>query len=83
MGLFVDGFLRDIAVIGALGIDELRWRNPVHPGDEIAIDVSMSEKEQWSDQAGRVDFSVVGRNQEGKEVLSRTDLVLIERDQGV
>lgn len=83
MRLFVDGYLSDTAVVGALGIDELRWRNPVYPGDELTIEVSVAEKELWNDQSGRVEFSIVGRKENGKEVLSRTDIVLIERKQGV
>ncbi len=82
MRLLVDSYLSEIAVVGALGIDELRWRHPVRPGDEITVEVTPTEKEEWNDRNGKVDFSVRATNQHDEEVLSRTDLVLIERREG-
>jgi acyl dehydratase len=79
MRLFVDGLLSDVAVVGALGVDELRWRKPVHAGDELRVAVEVSETEPWDDAKGRVEFDIVGRNQDREVVHSRTDLVLIER----
>lgn len=79
MRLLVDGLLTDLAVVGALGIDELRWRNPVRPGDEITISVEIATKETWNETNGRVEFLVEGYNQHGDEVMRRRDLVLIER----
>jgi len=79
MRLLVDGYLSEVAVVGALGVDRLRWRHPVRPGDELTVDVSPLRKEPWDDRNGKVDFSVTATNQRDEEVLSRTDLVLIER----
>src|SRR5579871_83649 len=35
MRLLVDGFLNETASMGSPGIDELRWRKPVRPGDTL------------------------------------------------
>ena len=35
MRLLVDGLLRDSASMGSPGVDEVRWPNPVRPGDVV------------------------------------------------
>ncbi len=41
MRLFVDNFLPDGASMGSPGVDELRWLQPVRPGDVLRIRVSV------------------------------------------
>lgn len=79
MRLLVDSYLSDIAVVGALGVDEIRWSNPVRPGDELTVEVTPISKESWDDSKGLVELAVNGYNQDSDEVLARTDRVLIER----
>lgn len=79
MRLLVDGLLSDIAVVGAVGVDDLRWRAPVRAGDELRIDVTISNKEPWDDEKGLVELPVEAHNQNGELVMSRTDRVLIEQ----
>ncbi|WP_306060307.1 MaoC/PaaZ C-terminal domain-containing protein [Natronococcus wangiae] len=79
MRLVVDALFADVAVVGALGVDELRWTNPVTPGDELRESVSVTEKERWSDRNGLVGFDIETRNQNDETVVTRTDLVLVER----
>jgi len=43
MRLLVDHFLSHVASIASPGIDELRWRRPVRPGDELRIRVSIMD----------------------------------------
>ena len=35
MRLLADGLLRETISIGSPGVDEVRWRNPVRPGDRL------------------------------------------------
>ena len=35
MGMFVPAVLRDSASLGSPGVDELRWTEPVRPGDRL------------------------------------------------
>ena len=44
MRLFADHFLSKVASLGSPGIDELRWKMPVRPGDELSIRVTVQEK---------------------------------------
>ena len=37
MRMIVDGFLVDVASMGAPGIDEVKWLKPVRPGDRLTV----------------------------------------------
>jgi acyl dehydratase len=41
MALLVEGFLGGAATIGSFGLDELRWRAPVRPGDVVHAEVEV------------------------------------------
>ena len=43
MRLFADHYLSKVASLGSPGVDELRWKLPVRPGDELSIRVTVSE----------------------------------------
>ena len=43
MRLFVDHYLSKVASLGSPGVDELRWKRPVRPGDELSIRVTVVE----------------------------------------
>src|SRR5215472_14719866 len=43
MRLFVEHYLSKVATLPAPGIDELRWRVPVRPGDRLRVRVSVVE----------------------------------------
>ena len=80
MRLLVDGLLSDTAVVGALGIEELQWRRPVRPGDELALEATVTGAEPWDDEKGLVELSLVATNGDGERVMSRTDRVLVRRE---
>jgi len=71
--------LDDIAVIAALGIDELRWRKPVRPGDELAVETTLVGLDPWDDHRGKVTFRLEAYNQHDELVHDRTEMVLVER----
>jgi acyl dehydratase len=43
MRLFADHYLSKVASLGSPGIDELRWKEPVRPGDELSVRVTVLE----------------------------------------
>jgi acyl dehydratase len=43
MRLFADNFLSSVAGIASPGVDELRWKIPVRPGDSLRIRVTILE----------------------------------------
>ncbi|NHN42891.1 MaoC family dehydratase [Halorubellus sp. JP-L1] len=80
MRLLVDGYFEDVEIGGALGVDDLRWRKPVYAGDELSITVTVADKEIWDDDRGRVEFDLEAYNQDDVLVHSRTELVLVFRE---
>ena len=43
MRLYVDHYLSSVASLASPGVDELRWPNPVRPGDVLAARVNILE----------------------------------------
>lgn len=43
MRLLVDNYISRVASLGSPGVDELRWRKPVRPGDSLSIRVTVLE----------------------------------------
>ncbi|SDJ63627.1 MaoC family dehydratase [Natronorubrum texcoconense] len=81
MRLLVDGPIDDRASMGARGVDELRWKRPVKPGDTLTVRTEILDKRvSESDQKrGYVDTHVEGYNQDGDVVVSFIALGMIER----
>lgn len=77
MRLFVDVLPDDIAMVCALGVDELRWHKPVYGGDNIRLTTTVIDAEDWDGEKGLVKFNLVASNQHEETVMTRTDLVLI------
>lgn len=79
MRLLVDGWLTDSRALGALGVDSLRWPEPVRPGDRLSVSTEIREKEPFDEDRGRVAIEVTTTTQRGDTVLSMTAQVLWER----
>ncbi|WP_415380872.1 MaoC family dehydratase [Halosimplex sp. TS25] len=78
MRLLVDNHLADGATRGALGVDELRWRRPVRPGDELVVRTEIVGKDDWDEDNGLVSVAIT-TEADGEEALSMVGLVLYER----
>lgn len=81
MRLLVDGPLRERASMGARGVDELRWKQPVRPGDTLSIRTELLEKRvsESDPRRGYVDSRLEGINQDGDVVISWIAHGMIER----
>ncbi len=80
MRLYVDGILADRAGMGARGVDELRWRQPVRPGDELRIETEVldTRTSESDPRRGYVDEKLEGIV--GDEVvISWISLAMVER----
>lgn len=78
--LAVDGFRRETAAIAGLGIDDLRWRRPVGPGDTLAVDLTVLEKRPSESRpdAGVFRESITG-TVGGETAIDYEDAALVER----
>ena len=80
MRLVVDGFLDEYAVVGALGVDALRWYEPVRPGDVLRVRGKVVEKEPWDENRGLVRYEQeTTRERDDEIVMSLSADVLFER----
>ncbi|ELZ06046.1 MaoC family dehydratase [Natrialba asiatica] len=77
--MLVENFIHGSRARGSLGIDNLRWRHPVRPGDTLSMKTEIVEKEIWNDDYGIVSVSIEIRNQEGEIAASLIGLIRYER----
>lgn len=63
--IVVDDLLLGSSMTGGMGISQLRWLNPVRPGDHISVEVAIVETEVLSKRPrlGRVRMAYTVRNQ--------------------
>lgn len=76
MRLFIEGGgYGDTPVVG-LGIDELRWRKPVRPGDVLTVtrEVVATERSKSRPQFGVIRTMVTVRNQNDEAVMTLVTL---------
>ena len=81
MRILYDGLLHDAASLGSPGIDELRWLEPVRPGDTLAGRMTILEAipSRSKPDRGIIRSLIEMRNQHGAVVLSIRGLSLIGR----
>jgi acyl dehydratase len=74
MRLMCDGLLNDSSSQGASGMEELRWLNPVRPGDTLSAQFTVLDAQRSSTKPrrGTVKFRSEMSNQHGDVVLSMT-----------
>lgn len=71
MRLLVDGFLEPETSMGARGVDELRWKRPVYPGDTLRVEVEIVDKRvsESRPEMGHVRTKMTGYNQHDDPVI--------------
>lgn len=79
MRLAVDGYLREAATVGSPGLDGLRWREPVRPGDRLTATLTLGEREPFDESRGLVHQEIETRNQHDETVLWMDALTLYPR----
>lgn len=82
--LLVDGFLNGAASMGSPGVEALRWRKPVRPGDELTLRLRIVSREPSPkhDDRGIVDAEHELTNQRGEIVMSfRIRIMIARREQ--
>ncbi|HEY8593188.1 MAG TPA: MaoC family dehydratase [Sphingomicrobium sp.] len=69
------------AGLGSPGIDELRWKKPVFPGDKLHVHSTIVDKRPSTSrpEMGSFRSKTVVTNQDGVEVMTYTSIVLIAR----
>jgi acyl dehydratase len=72
------------AGLGSPGIDELRWRRPVYPGDTLHVRGKIIEKtpSRSKPHIGSFRSEMIVTNQDDQPVMTFTSIVLIQRRPG-
>lgn len=78
MRLLVDHFISHVASLGSPGVDELRWLQPVRPGDTLSIRVTLLEAQRSRSKPhqGFVRAQTEVLNQTGDVVMTMTSVGL-------
>jgi len=81
MRMVVDELLRDAAVLGAVGLDELRWVRPVRPGDVLSetVEVLDTRPSESHPDRGYVRIGTTVENQDDEPVLTMESVVMFGR----
>lgn len=81
MRLYVDHYLSHVASLASPGIDEVRWPNPVRPGDILKVRVSVLEARPSRSKPDRgvVRARIEAINQRDEQVLSMIGISILGR----
>lgn len=77
--LVIQNVVSDAQLQGALGIDNVRWKQPVRPGDTLSVTIEIADKEPRSDDIGTVSMRIRTDNQDDEEVFSGVMLLRYQR----
>jgi acyl dehydratase len=71
MRLLVDGFLDPETSMGASGVENLQWLQPVYPGDTLRVEVEVLGKRpsESRPEMGHVRMKLTGYNQHDDAVI--------------
>lgn len=78
--LLIKHFFDGAHVMGALGMDDLRWHRPVRAGDTLSVETEIVEKEPINDDRGSVRIKVTTFNQNDTAVMSFVFLTIYKRN---
>jgi acyl dehydratase len=81
MRMMFDGFIGRTASLGSPGVNELRWLAPLRPGDELLLDVDVTEARVSNSrpETGIVSFKAVARNAAGQVLCEMHSPIIVRR----
>ncbi len=81
MRMMFDAFIGRAASLGSPGVNEVRWLAPLRPGDEVTLDVDVTEARvsRSRPETGIITFKVVARNAAGQALCEWVSPIIIER----
>jgi len=84
MRMMVDGFMGHAASLGSPGVDEVRWLAPLRPGDDLLLDVEVTEARvsKSRPETGIVTLKGVVRNAGGEVLCEMVTPIIVRRREG-
>jgi acyl dehydratase len=85
MRMMFDGFIGRAASLGSPGVNELRWLAPLRPGDDVTLEVDVTEARVSKSRPGTgiVTFKGVARNARGQALCEMVSPIIISRREAV
>jgi acyl dehydratase len=79
-GMATHGAYENLAILGGYGVDDLRFHEPVFPGETLSVTVEVLQKHGIDSHLNRgdVDFRVTGYNDDSSKKISWTALAMME-----
>src|SRR3984885_8639976 len=81
MRMMFDGYIGRTASLGSPGVNELRWLAPFRPGDDITLDIEVTEARVSRSRptTGIVMFKMVASNSAGQELCEMVSPIIVQR----
>jgi acyl dehydratase len=81
MRMMFDGFIGRTASLGSPGVNELRWLAPFRPGDDITLDIEVTEARVSRSRptTGIVMFKMVASNSSGQALCEMVSPIIVQR----
>ncbi len=81
MRMMFDGFIGRTASLGSPGVNELRWLAPLRPGDDLTLDIDVTEARvsRSRPESGIVTFKGVVRNAAGQVLCEMVSPIIVQR----
>jgi acyl dehydratase len=81
MRMMFDGFIGRTASMGSPGVNEMRWLAPLRPGDDLTLDIEVTEARasRSRPETGIVTFKGVVRNAAGVALGEMVSPIIVRR----
>jgi acyl dehydratase len=81
MRMMFDGYIGRTASLGSPGVNEMRWLAPFRPGDDLTIDVDVTEARASRSRpdTGIVTFKCRVRNAAGQVLAEMISPIMVQR----
>jgi acyl dehydratase len=84
MRMMFDGFIGRAASLGSPGVNEVRWLAPLRPGDDVTLEVDVTEARvsKSRPETGIVTFKGIASNASGQALCEMVSPIIISRREG-
>jgi acyl dehydratase len=84
MRMMFDGFIGRTASMGSPGVNEVRWLAPLRPGDDLLLDIDVTEARlsKSRPETGIVTFKATVRNAGGEMLCEMVTPIIVRRREG-
>jgi len=81
MRMMFDGYIGRTASLASPGVDEVRWLAPLRPGDDLTLDIDVTEARvsRSRPETGIVTFRGIVRNAAGQALCEMVSPIIVQR----